>query len=44
MKRQADEICMKQVKKIFSVGLFVLAGNVGFIWSGTYIFYSWDIV
>ena len=27
-----------------SLGLGFLASNIGFIWSGTYIFWSWDIV
>lgn len=27
-----------------SLGLFILGGNIMFIWSGTYIFYSWDII
>ena len=26
------------------LGLVLLGGNIGFIWSGTYIFYSWDII
>lgn len=25
-------------------GLGLLAANIGFIWSGTYVFFSWDIV
>jgi hypothetical protein len=25
-------------------GLAIIGGNIGFIWSGTYIFYSWDII
>lgn len=27
-----------------SWGLMFLGGNIAFIWSGTYIFYSWDII
>jgi len=27
-----------------SWGLVFIGGNIGFIWSGTYIFYSWDIM
>ena len=27
-----------------SLGSVLLAMNIGFIWSGTYIFYSWDII
>ena len=27
-----------------SVGLIALASNIAFIWSGTYIFFSWDII
>lgn len=27
-----------------SWGLMFLGGNIAFIWSGTYVFYSWDIV
>jgi hypothetical protein len=27
---------------LFGIGL--LSANIGFIWSGTYIFYSWDII
>lgn len=26
------------------MGLIILGGNIAFIWSGTYIFYSWDII
>lgn len=27
-----------------SWGLVVLGGNIAFVWSGTYVFYSWDIM
>lgn len=27
-----------------SLGIFMILANVGFIWSGTYIYYSWDII
>ncbi len=27
-----------------ALGLGLLIGNIAFIWSGTYIFYSWDII
>lgn len=27
-----------------SLGLIGIAANIGFIWSGTYVFFSWDIV
>lgn len=27
-----------------SLGVLLILANVGFIWSGTYIFYSWDII
>lgn len=43
-KRKADEICMKKARFRMSFGLFALAGNIGFIWSGTYLYWSWDIV
>jgi hypothetical protein len=25
-------------------GLVLIAANTGFIWSGTYLFFSWDII
>jgi hypothetical protein len=31
------------VKKM-SLGLGLIAANIGFIWSGTYVFFSWDII
>lgn len=41
---EADEICLKTVKRKMSWGLMFLGANIAFIWSGTYIFYSWDII
>lgn len=35
---------MKKARFRMSLGLFALAGNIGFIWSGTYLYWSWDIV
>lgn len=43
-KREADDICLKQVRRKMSWGLMFLGANIAFIWSGTYIFYSWDII
>lgn len=27
-----------------TLGLGAIAANIGFIWSGTYVFFSWDII
>jgi hypothetical protein len=31
------------IRKMY-LGLGLIAANIGFIWSGTYIIFSWDIV
>ena len=43
-KREADELCLSRVKRRMAWGLGFLGANIGFIWSGTYIFFSWDII
>ena len=35
---------MKKARQKMALGLLFFGGNIGFIWSGTYIFWSWDIV
>lgn len=37
-------ICEKMVKWRMGAGLGLLASNIAFIWSGTYVFWSWDII
>lgn len=32
------------VRNRMSLGLLFILANIIFIWSGTYIFYSWDII
>jgi len=32
------------VRSRMSLGVLLILANVGFIWSGTYVFYSWDII
>jgi hypothetical protein len=32
------------VRARMSLGIFLILGNVVFIWAGTYIYYSWDII
>jgi hypothetical protein len=27
-----------------TLGLGLIGANIGFIWSGTYVFFSWDII
>ena len=36
--------CSKMVRNRMSLGIVLIMVNVGFIWSGTYIYYSWDII
>ena len=43
-KNEAVVECSKMVRNRMSLGVFMILANVGFIWSGTYIFYSWDII
>lgn len=43
-KKAAEEICSKIVSRRLILGLVPIAANIAFIWSGTYIFYSWDII
>lgn len=43
-KSEAAILCSKMVRNRMSLGLFFILANIGFIWSGTYIFYSWDII
>lgn len=43
-KKEADELCLSRVKRQMMWGLAILGANIGIIWSGTYIFYSWDII
>lgn len=43
-KSQAVVICSKMVRNRMSLGILIILANVIFIWSGTYIFYSWDII
>ena len=35
---------MRRVRRRMGWGLAILGANIGIIWSGTYIFYSWDII
>ena len=35
---------MKKARQKMALGLFFFGGNISFIWSGTYLFWSWDIV
>ena len=34
----------KMAKKRMYLDLFMIMGNIGFIWGGTYVVYSWDII
>jgi len=43
-KSEAVVECSKMVRNRMSLGMLLILGNVGFIWSGTYIYYSWDII
>lgn len=43
-KSQAVVECSKIVKNRMSLGILLILANVVFIWSGTYIYYSWDII
>ena len=43
-KNEAAVECSKMVRNRMSLGVLLILANVGFIWSGTYIFYSWDII
>jgi hypothetical protein len=43
-KLKAEIECSKKVRLVMASGLCFLIGNIAFIWSGTYIFYSWDII
>ncbi len=43
-KSQAVVECSKIVRNRMSLGLLLIMANIAFIWSGTYIFYSWDII
>ncbi len=43
-KKEAETICAKKVRNIMGMGTILLMGNIAFIWSGTYIFYTWDII
>lgn len=43
-KQKAIELSEKMAKRKMLYGLGLLAANIGFIWSGTYVFFSWDIV
>ena len=43
-KREADKKCVQKARRRMSLGLGALTANIGFIWSGTYIYFSWDIV
>ena len=44
LKHKAEENCLKKVRMVMSSGLALIAGNIGFIWAGTYVFFSWDII
>lgn len=35
---------MKKARRRMFMGLGLLVGNTAFIWSGTYLFWSWDII
>lgn len=43
-KEEALRICEKMAKFRMSAGLGLIAANTAFIWSGTYVFFSWDII
>ena len=34
----------KMAKRRMYLDLVALAGNIAFIWGGTYVVYSWDII
>lgn len=43
-KNEALKISEAMATRQMSLGLGLIAANIGFIWSGTYVFFSWDIV
>ena len=44
LRLQAEENCRKKVRIVMTTGLGMIGLNIGFIWSGTYVIWSWDIV
>lgn len=43
-KEKALDYCNKMVRNRLMSGLVLLMANTGFIWSGTYLYFSWDII
>jgi hypothetical protein len=43
-KQQAELISFKMARRSMLMGLGLLTANTAFIWSGTYVFWSWDII
>jgi hypothetical protein len=35
---------LKMARRRMLVGMGILVANTAFIWSGTYVFWSWDII
>jgi hypothetical protein len=43
-KSEAIRLSEKLATTYMTLGLGLIAANIGFIWSGTYVFFSWDII
>jgi hypothetical protein len=43
-KNEALKLSEKMATLKMSYGLGLIAANIGLIWSGTYVFFSWDII
>jgi hypothetical protein len=43
-KERALKLAERMSVRYMSLGMGLIAANIGFIWSGTYVFYSWDII
>lgn len=41
---KAQQQCRNKVRKLMATGLALIGANIGFIWAGTYVIWSWDII
>ncbi len=43
-KEQAARVCAAMVRTRMALASVGMLANIGFIWAGTYVYYSWDII